>query len=309
MVGVTDQAFFMNCAKKLEHITGLDFAKALPLPYGYKLLLPNKLTLTREGLKEEIAFFPKVSPDFSQAVYLFNEKLTTAALNSCGMRLIDLKTQATNTIIEDVEEDGPEFTGINGSFMSIARYNWISDDSVAFTTYHHQTGRVFVVSIVDGKVRCATPKHRFFNCEATTFLSRLSPNVFLCKRDCLFRNGLLFVVKKTDDHSFVEVQLERQNEHQDFEYFEENINVQGVESTFYGKKDETIAMSSRPMILFIHGGPHNIWPNVYNPVIDYFVRRNHTVLNTNYMGSTGRGAKFARELIGNAGTKEIDQVY
>ena len=68
-------------------------------------------------------------------------------------------------------------------------------------------------------------------------------------------------------------------------------------------------MSKRPMILYIHGGPHNVWPNVYNPAIDYFVRRNHTVLNTNYMGSTGRGAKFARDLVGNAGTKEVDQVF
>jgi acylaminoacyl-peptidase len=308
MVEVSDQSYFFNSPKDLQLITELEKDKAIAGPLGGKLWIVKPDPLTREGVKEEVAFFPKPSPDFKRISYMYCEKNPVAALNSCGLRVLEIEGRKTETIVLDTSEDGPEFAGINGGHTSLAKYNWIDNERVLFSSGHHQAMHVFEVSITDKKVKRTSTKTVYSPSESTYFLSTIAPGVFVGKRDTLYRNGLLYVAKRQEDGSYEEYELPNNGIESEGNYFEEQLVCDGIEATFYGKKSKS-PLETKPMILYIHGGPHNIWPNVFNPFLAFCVKYTHTVLNINYSGTPGRGTKFTEELIGKAGTIEIDQIY
>ena len=81
---------------------------------------------------------------------------------------------------------------------------------------------------------------------------------------------------------------------------DETIDVNGIEATFLGRQIEGGDVIKRPLILLVHGGPHGIWHNYHTPMLWHQLKNMHAVHNINYIGSSGRGAKFAKKLCGNA---------
>ncbi|MGH8133475.1 MAG: S9 family peptidase [Steroidobacteraceae bacterium] len=70
-----------------------------------------------------------------------------------------------------------------------------------------------------------------------------------------------------------------------------------------------------PTILWIHGGPngqddHSLQLEGYGPPLErqLFATHGYLVLAINYRGSTGRGAKFARSILGDWGHKEVEDL-
>ncbi|MGH8268302.1 MAG: S9 family peptidase [Steroidobacteraceae bacterium] len=70
-----------------------------------------------------------------------------------------------------------------------------------------------------------------------------------------------------------------------------------------------------PTILWIHGGPngqddHSLQLEGYGPPLErqLFATHGYIVLAVNYRGSTGRGAKFARSILGDWGHKEVEDL-
>lgn len=309
MVGVSDQTFFINYPKTLTYITGLAADKAVKGPLGNKLWLATPTPLERPELKEEVAFFPKMSPDFKKISYFFNEKCPGLCSNSCGLRVLTLDGFNTETVVEEIEDDVPVFSGIQGFHLTLSKYCWLNEDTILFNAAYHQSYHIYEVSVSSKKVARVNEGFKFLPSESDIFLSKLDHGLFIGKRDTFHKNGLLFVSRRNDDGSYTELASQDLGEYREFEMFDETVTVGGIEATLIAKKregDEKI--HKRPVILLIHGGPHGIWHTYHTPMLYHHVKQNYAVLNINYTGSTGRGNKFARNLCGKAGEIEIGEV-
>jgi dipeptidyl aminopeptidase/acylaminoacyl peptidase len=63
-----------------------------------------------------------------------------------------------------------------------------------------------------------------------------------------------------------------------------------------------------PVIVICHGGPTGATETSLNLKIQYWTNRGFSVLDVNYRGSTGYGRRYRRELYGNWGVRDVDDV-
>jgi dienelactone hydrolase len=63
-----------------------------------------------------------------------------------------------------------------------------------------------------------------------------------------------------------------------------------------------------PTVIHVHGGPHWFAPDRYNPVAQAWVDNGFAHLDLNYRGSTGRGSTFARQIWGDIGRLELEDL-
>lgn len=63
-----------------------------------------------------------------------------------------------------------------------------------------------------------------------------------------------------------------------------------------------------PTVIHVHGGPHWFAPDRYNPVALAWVENGFAYLDLNYRGSTGRGSAFARQIWGDIGRLELEDL-
>jgi acetyl esterase/lipase len=308
MVGARDLAFHTNYPRRLEYFKGLQSDNAITAVLNIKFLNPIPSLPVRDGIVEEVAFLPRVCPDFKRVSYYFDLQCDVLGINSHGLRVMDLETFSTRTLIDNVEEDGEEFAGINGIHAVLSKYCWVNSGAILFYSYHHQSSRIYEVD-VETKVVRKVGQVKILESEAHAILGKLDTNLILAKRDCVYRNNLLFILTRTPSGPYLETPLSNLPFSPPFPLFSETPTINGIECTFYGKHPSSLPDPARPMILLLHGGPHSCWPNVYNPLLDYFIRRDYTVLNINYTGSTGRGSKFAKGLLGRNTEVEVKEVY
>lgn len=309
LVGVSDQALFTNYPKQIVHFRGLDVSKSIEGPHAVKTWKIEPETFKREGEREDIAFLPKLSPDFKKVSYFYINECPGPALNSCGLKVMDRETGKIEVVVAEQEEDGIEFAGISGNHISLCKYDWLNKDVIVFNSCHHQTYHMYEVSLASKVVSRINKTHKHFKTEATFFLTKLDENILIGKRDCLYRNYLLFAMRRNPDGSYTELGgMEPEEDDKAFEYFEEEMELGGIEGTFYGMKTDEAPMHERPLVLHIHGGPHSIWMNIHHPLIYMFVKNGATVLNINYTGSLGRGNKFAKSLCGNICDVEVKEI-
>jgi dipeptidyl aminopeptidase/acylaminoacyl peptidase len=66
----------------------------------------------------------------------------------------------------------------------------------------------------------------------------------------------------------------------------------------------TVQLPQRPMICWIHGGPTDQWPVVFNPRIAWWLDRGWSILVPDHRGSTGHGRAYAQSMAGRWG--ELD---
>ena len=63
-----------------------------------------------------------------------------------------------------------------------------------------------------------------------------------------------------------------------------------------------------PTIVAVHGGPHTAYGNTYNIEFNYLVSNGFNVLYGNPRGSDGYGEEFARQVAGDWGGKDFDDI-
>lgn len=66
----------------------------------------------------------------------------------------------------------------------------------------------------------------------------------------------------------------------------------------------TVALPERPMICWIHGGPTDQWPVVFNPRIAWWLDHGWSILVPDHRGSTGHGRAYTQSMAGRWG--ELD---
>jgi dipeptidyl aminopeptidase/acylaminoacyl peptidase len=60
-----------------------------------------------------------------------------------------------------------------------------------------------------------------------------------------------------------------------------------------------------PAVVHLHGGPHWLVTDSYNPAAQAWADAGYAYLTVNYRGSTGRGAAFAEQIRGDVGRLEL----
>lgn len=68
------------------------------------------------------------------------------------------------------------------------------------------------------------------------------------------------------------------------------------------------ASHSQPLIVLLHGGPHNIFTASFNADIHFYLEQGYCVLVVNYHGSAGYGDAYLHSLCGHIGDIEVADV-
>jgi dipeptidyl aminopeptidase/acylaminoacyl peptidase len=140
-------------------------------------------------------------------------------------------------------------------------------------------------------------------------VGRLDVDLIVAKRDCVYRNDLLCVWRRGGDGEYSEIGGQELDEgDREFEFFDEDMEVNGIQGVLYGRRDDDMEPSERPLMLMIHGGPHGSAMNTYHPLFYLLAKNGALILNVNYSGSWGRGNKFARSLCGKSWEIEAEEV-
>ena len=308
IAGVSDQAYFTNSPKTLRIFNNLTKERSLPTSNLTLRKWKDESIYTDKHISAEIEFYPKLSKDFSKLSFFFIPTCTTPALNMCGLKVLDMNTLEVSTIVDIIEEDHDEFAGINGHHMTLYSYDWINNNTLIINSHHHQCPSVYEVDI-NTKIVKRVPsnaKNLYIN-ESAYMIGTIVDDIFVVRRDTIDYNGMMRIMRRMIDGSFICI-------HDDSDHlpvvdnFEKTIYVNGIEAAFYGRKSNTVPMNKRPLIVYLHGGPHTIYPSVYNPLIEYCLNRMFTVLNVNFRGSNGRGSNFALSGCGQCGEKDMNEI-
>lgn len=294
MINITESQFFTNVPKKLEYLKGLTVDKIRVGLLDNKYVIPQRTEFdrTKNGIEEDIVYFPKVGPDSRTCAYIFAKKAGNASSNDFGLRTFDLQEplKAPETIIDITGDDNGVFAGICGFNFLFATWTWFGTSRIVFSAAYHQVTNIYEVNMLTKEVKNIC-KPLVFQCEAHQVLGALDETHLLAKRDTIFRNNLFYVLVLQKDSTYKEIAL-----HDPYtppvSLFEETIKIEtGAEATFFGNKDDPTPLEERGCILYVHGGPHVIWTNNSIPIWHFMLKRGHTVLNVNYTGSTGQGQK------------------
>lgn len=66
------------------------------------------------------------------------------------------------------------------------------------------------------------------------------------------------------------------------------------------------APAPHPTVVLVHGGPHHLWADAWRPEVSAWVDHGWAVALVNYRGSTGHGAQWRDQLVGNPGFPELE---
>ena len=65
-----------------------------------------------------------------------------------------------------------------------------------------------------------------------------------------------------------------------------------------------------PLIVYIHGGPHSVFPSSYNEDYAFLLQKGYAILSVNYRGSTSYGRQFSDYLKGgNLWESDVEDTY
>ena len=308
MIGITEQGYYTNWPKSIQIFRQLSVDNSHKVQGSILRLWKGTSVFENTHDTGEIAFYPKPSPDFSKLSFLFLPKCIATALNSCGLKVLDLQSLQVTTVVDLQDEDGEEFSGINGHHMTLYSYDWINERTIGLNSHHHQSPSVYEVDIDSKLVKRipSNPANLFVN-ESAYFLLPVTTDVFILRRDTVNYNCIIRVMRRKPDGSYVCLH-DSSELLPKVDNFERTIHLNGSEAAHFGRVAAEVPMEKRPMIVYLHGGPHTIYPSVYIPAIDYCIDRNFTVLNVNFVGSNGRGNNFALRGCGGCGERDMEEI-
>jgi acylaminoacyl-peptidase len=311
MCGVYEMAFFNNYPKRLAYLKGLETEKTTKGGLLNILrVVPEEVSLPKvPGSTEEIVYFPRVSPDWTKFSYLYAEKAYMGNTNTFGFRVMSLLdlTNPPETITTMCREENGEYHGIQGFNHTLHAYSWLGNETILATTFFYNTTEIFEINIVTKKVTRVTQKKKYLECEAQYVVGAIDADHLLIRRDCIYRNNLFHVLYKDEAGEYQEVPLYKEF-NPGYKVWEKKLEHNGISATFYGKEDASLPNEERGLIVWIHGGPHANWVNVYHPFHQYFIQRGQNVLNVNFTGSTGRGEAFCEKLHSHTGFMDADEI-
>jgi len=276
---------------------------------------------------EDITLAPVVSKDLTKLIYLYAPHKRTILL-VFGIKMIDLTSKefTTTVVFEPPKEKNPEFYGINTYQNRLTRMRFLGDTNYfVFNCYDRNALALFIgntdtkeIKRID-KTPFKSGECRFEAAENGLIFAILS-NISN-ERTFGVLSGLDTTAKtvaeaiKNLKWDFYELNPEKtpqliptaNNSLTNLPEIEEKIlTVRGAESAFFTLKDGSTG--PKPLIMFIHGGPHGISTGFFTMMMYYALYRGYNVVYPNYSGSSGFGQEFIDSLPGKVGDLDAEDI-
>ena len=293
-----------------------------------KVLETYKATVISE---DEISVAPIVSPDLSKVVYFYSPKKRTILVHF-GLKMINLSTkeepvqkEKTETIFEMLNNSEDNFYGATTYQNRLTRARFLSNSKLfVFNSYSRSSLGLFIVHLETKEVRRIdkTPfksgECRLDTVEGNLVFASLS-NV-IGERTFAILNGINSSAETLDevlkDMKWFYYDLNPEKAFQisgkidstlnNIEVDEKIIQVNGMESIYFSLKNS--ANKKRPLLAFLHGGPHGISTGFYSAIMYYALYKGYNVLYPNFSGSTGFGQESTEKLLGKIGQLDAQEV-
>ena len=109
MIGISEQGYYTNWSKSIQLFRELSTDASHKVQGSILRVWRSQSVFNNIHETGEVAFYPKPSPDFSKLSFLFLPKCIPTALNSCGLKLLNLQSMEVTTVVDMQDEDGEEF--------------------------------------------------------------------------------------------------------------------------------------------------------------------------------------------------------
>ena len=307
-----------------------------PTPEEEKAAKEKKEQLIKENqaiklTDDWLALMPIVSPDWSKVAYLSSSQKYIHAF-VLGLKKFSLsKHEEKSQVTETVESANDKFNGIAGYHDVHKNMNWLSDSKhIVFATQFRGSISIYIINSDTNELRKlsekATPG------EDWNLLKVHKDRVIASVSSLSGRNRLAIFsgfnlkgesieqVVSSGKWSYYDLMesntksLKAENVisiEQRGTFHEEVLTAEGAEGFFWSVKDfkdskgNLIPDSEKPLIVFLHGGPHGATTGAYNHLFYYWLWKGYNVLAPNFSGSTGYGQKFIENLIGKNGKQDV----
>ena len=274
--------------------------------------------------------------------YFYSSYFRESHMFATGLKVYDVESEKTYTVVEDKDQKNPESgeieglpmfvipDGINSSFWvdentlvfaSIERSNWILNkidlaDSGDFKRFRGTLKRDFdaesiavldYVAEVDGLLLA---RSNFANVSSLVYIRDVN-EVFEASGD------YEALYEKTDGFETISEISEKQNNAflaKKDDIFEKFVGFDDISAFLWGKKShkdangDEIPLHKRPAVLVLHGGPHVIYYGYYKPSFTTLLSQGFLFLRIDYSGSWSYGDEFNERLAGKIGSLDIEEV-
>jgi len=283
---------------------------------------------------DDIAQVPIVSKDFTKLIYLYSSKRKTILLHF-GIKMIDLSkgnlsTQTESKVIFEIPKDGKgDFFGITTYQNRLTRIRFLSNSNYfVFNSYSRSSLGLFFGNIETKEIR-RIDKTKFKSGECrldavegdilfTSFSNIESESNFAVFSGFDSSKNFEDALKNAKWHHFnfkpeesTQIHSNPQKVLSNIGEIEEKIlNVNGMESVFFSLKEtqEQSISKKKPLIFFLHGGPHGISTGFFSMIMYYALYRGYNVLYPNFTGTTGFSQESEERLLGNIGELDAGEV-
>jgi len=286
--------------------------------------------------KDAISTCPVLSKDKTKLVYFFSPWKTSHTMGF-GMKVLKFADKAGNVekeeLIFDVVQErrkADEFPGVTGFVDILSKVTWINERYIVFNTYAGCSVGVFIVDtetkeirrIDQGKYRSEEWLiKRFYDGNIVLTISNMDggSRIGIFNGINLQAGNLQDLVKDAKWHTY-ELQINGFDNtivsslEQKYEIYEKIIEVDGIESLFFGAKETKTAEGveinnkSRPLVLFLHGGPHAVYTGISTVLRQYLINQGYNLLMPAFTGSLGYGQKFIEDLLGKIGEIDVEEI-
>jgi len=281
--------------------------------------------------QDAISLCPVLSPDKTKVAY-FSSPWKFLHAMSYGLRVLKLGQNTTESIIDIVQEKNlnVDFAGITGFVDTLCTMQWLNERFLVINTYSGCSLGIFIVDTETKEIkRIDQPKYRseewtFKNISEGLIVATIShmntggrigifygvnlnaPNLEGAVRDAKWA---FYELKFNGFDGAILTDLEKENHIQ-----EKILEVDGVQSLFFGVYDPSnpndfrTANSKRPLVAFLHGGPHDVYTGMSTVMRQCLIKKGYNLLMPCFTGSLGYGQKFVEDLAGKVGETDVDEI-
>lgn len=276
-----------------------------------------------------IAFTAIVSLDGKQIAYFYNDELLNIHCYELGLRVYNVETSATETVISTKEKENIDELVIWNFPHQLNNATWIDDTNIVFNNSSDAVNSVCMVDTKEKKLYNLDYNKKFL-AEQVTFLTQIREDEWLvdlnsigyASRLGILKNAKEAIktsykrdVKKEDKFGLIKENIdEKRKSYPEIFLNADNCNngeyyVDGIRGFLWGLKDtllpEGMTADERPQAVYLHGGPNSITTGTFSPVLNVLMSKGFQVLTVNYSGSISFDTAFVRALSTKNGRLDI----
>ena len=286
--------------------------------------------------EDAISLTPIVSRCFNKVAFFFSpwKNMHTMA---CGLKVITFNEEegpenSVETVLQVIHErrKADEFPGITGLDDLLVKASWYGDHYIVFNAYLGCSLALYIIDIITKEVQrldqpySKSEEWRIRNvCDDLILITISSINighrVAIYHGADLKRQILSDAIREAKWYTFDlalrgydQVALNQVGKKSSID--EKVLEVKNTENLFFSlneamsKEKNLPPINKRPLVVFLHGGPHAVHTGVFSVTKHYLLHQGYNLLYPNFRGSLGYGQKFIEELAGKIGEVDREEI-